>query len=47
MSCNICCENYNKSSRKSIKCQYCPFEACLIVVKNILDKEEPTYEYIL
>ena len=41
MSCNICCENYNKSSRKSIKCQYCPFEACAECCKKfILDKEE-------
>tara|TARA_Y100000816_G_scaffold204086_1_gene150443 strand:- start:492 stop:2198 length:1707 start_codon:yes stop_codon:yes gene_type:complete len=43
MSCDICCENYNKSSRKSIKCQYCPFEACADCCKKyILDKEEPT-----
>ena len=43
MSCDICCENYNKSSRKSIKCQYCPFEACSDCCKKyILDKEEPT-----
>ena len=28
MSCSICCENYNQSQRKSVKCGYCEFEAC-------------------
>lgn len=43
MSCNICCENYNKSFRKKVKCQYCSFEACSECCKKyILDKEEAT-----
>lgn len=29
MSCNICCENYNKSKRRITKCPLCDFEVCL------------------
>lgn len=28
MSCEVCCENFNKSSRSKIVCPYCPFSAC-------------------
>ena len=27
-SCNICCDNYNKSTREEISCFYCDFPAC-------------------
>ena len=27
-SCNICCDNYNKSTREKICCGYCDFSAC-------------------
>ena len=27
-SCNICCDNYNKSTRDKICCGYCEFAAC-------------------
>jgi hypothetical protein len=28
MSCNICCDNYNKSTRTKICCPYCEFDVC-------------------
>lgn len=28
MSCNICCDNYNKSTRSKICCPYCDFDVC-------------------
>ena len=28
MSCNICCDDYNKSTRSKICCQYCDFDVC-------------------
>jgi hypothetical protein len=28
MSCNICCDNYNKSTRTKICCTYCEFDVC-------------------
>ena len=28
MSCNICCDNYNKSTRSKICCPYCEFDVC-------------------
>ena len=28
MSCSVCCENYNKSSRGIVECPYCPFRSC-------------------
>lgn len=28
MSCNICCDSYNKSTRSKVKCPYCDFEVC-------------------
>jgi len=27
-SCEVCCEDFNKSTRSKVKCQYCPFNAC-------------------
>ena len=27
-TCNICCDNYNKSTREKISCGYCDFDAC-------------------
>ena len=28
MSCNICCDSYNKSTRSKVTCPYCDFEVC-------------------
>jgi len=28
MSCDVCCDGFNKSSRAHITCPYCPFSAC-------------------
>jgi len=28
MTCNICCDEYNKSIRSKINCQYCDFDVC-------------------
>ena len=28
MSCNICCDTYNKSTRSKVSCPYCDFEVC-------------------
>ena len=28
MSCEVCCEDFNKSTRSRVVCQYCPFRAC-------------------
>jgi hypothetical protein len=28
MSCNICCDDYNKSTRSKVSCPYCDFEVC-------------------
>ena len=28
MSCNICCDNYNKSTRSKVCCPYCEFDVC-------------------
>ena len=28
MSCNICCDDYNKSTRAKISCPYCEFDVC-------------------
>ena len=27
-SCNICIENYNRSNRSVVKCNYCEYTAC-------------------
>ena len=36
MDCNICCEVYNKATRKEIKCPYCDFSQCLKCFKTYL-----------
>lgn len=36
MSCYICCENYNKSSRLMVVCPYCDFEACRICCETYI-----------
>ena len=42
-SCAICTENYNKSFRTVVKCEYCPFEACRECCEHfLLDENEPT-----
>lgn len=28
MTCEVCCEHFNSSNRKKVKCPYCPFEPC-------------------
>ncbi len=28
MSCEVCCDEFNRSSRSKINCPYCPFSAC-------------------
>ena len=28
MSCSVCCDTYNLSSRKKINCPYCPYDVC-------------------
>ena len=28
MTCEVCCEDFNSSSRKKVKCPYCPFNVC-------------------
>lgn len=28
MTCNICCDNYNKSTRSKVCCPYCEFDVC-------------------
>lgn len=28
MNCEVCCEQFNKSTRAQVKCPYCPFKAC-------------------
>lgn len=43
MECNICCDKYNKTSRKLIRCDYdkCGYEACFSCVKRyFLDTTE-------
>lgn len=36
MSCNICVEKINKTTRENIKCEYCDFEACLTCCKKYI-----------
>lgn len=39
--CNICCEKFNKTTRKEIKCNYCEFSSCLGCFKRyILDLQK-------
>jgi len=40
MSCNICAENFNKSNRINVVCQYCSFEACRSCCQRyLIDKQ--------
>ena len=39
MSCAICCENYNRSSRKCISCLFCKFEACSSCCQTYITNE--------
>jgi hypothetical protein len=42
MSCNICVEKFNKTTREEIKCEYCDFEACMSCCKKyILNNNTP------
>jgi hypothetical protein len=34
--CTICCERFNMSSRKSVKCPYCKIETCMICFKKYI-----------
>ena len=39
--CNVCCESFNRSTRKDIKCQYCDYICCKkCLEKYILDSIE-------
>lgn len=35
-SCGICCESFNKSSRKPISCAFCAYESCIGCTKEYL-----------
>jgi len=39
MSCNICCDNYNKSTRSKICCPYCDFDVCRICCETYILSE--------
>ena len=34
MSCDVCCEAYNQSNHKRVRCPYCPFKACTSCVEK-------------
>ena len=36
MSCSICCEDFNKSTRKPVQCAYCDFHNCVSCAKTYL-----------
>ena len=36
MSCEVCCERFNKSNRDSVTCPYCPFKACSLCHERYL-----------
>ena len=38
--CNICCENYNSSTRKCIVCLYCSFECCSMCSRTYILNEK-------
>lgn len=38
--CNICCENYNSSTRKQIQCLYCSFESCSTCCRTYILNEK-------
>lgn len=39
MSCNICCEKYNKSKNSKIDCMYCQFDACRVCCETYILSE--------
>lgn len=42
-TCNICCENMNKSTRREVKCPYCEFSACLTCFrKYLMESSKPS-----
>jgi len=42
MDCQVCCEKYNKSTRKDLKCQYCDYHSCRgCTEKYLLDSIDP------
>ena len=36
MSCNVCVENYNKSTRKQVTCNFCQFDCCTKCIQTYL-----------
>ena len=42
-TCSICCEDYNKSTKKAISCPSCPFECCRGCIRtyHLGSKDEP------
>lgn len=44
MQCLICCEDFNKSNRKKVKCQFCEFDVCRTCAsKFILNSTQPAH----
>jgi hypothetical protein len=42
-TCNICCENMNKSTRREVKCPYCDFPTCLTCFRTyLMESSKPT-----
>lgn len=39
MSCNICCDNYNKSTRTKVCCPYCDFDVCRMCCETYILSE--------
>ncbi len=39
MSCNICCDSYNKSTRSKVTCPYCEFEVCRVCCETYILSE--------
>ena len=44
MSCPVCCDDYNRSSRNRTECPYCPFQACASCAQRyLLDTTEDAH----
>jgi len=39
MSCNICCDDYNKSTHNQVSCPYCDFEVCRSCCETYISTE--------
>ena len=39
MSCNICCDSYNKSTRLPVTCSYCDFDVCRVCCETYILSE--------